>query len=224
MEKIGHRGAMGYVAENTLASIEKAIELKVEAIEIDVHVCKSGEIIVIHDPKINRTTTGKGKVRDLTYNQIQKVNSEGFQIPLLIEVLAFCEGKCNLHIELKGKGTAIKVAGLIEEFVNEGKWKYDQIFVSSFVTSRLKKIKKYNSNIRLGIIASKRTSKTLKKTVKNGYEVMYIYHKKIKPHFVRIAKLKKVKVYAWTVNESTDIKKVKRLEIQGIISDFPDRL
>ena len=62
VSKIGHRGAMGYEPENTLLSFKKAIELNVDMIELDVHVCKTGEVVVIHDDKVDRTTNGKGFV------------------------------------------------------------------------------------------------------------------------------------------------------------------
>ena len=62
MLKIGHRGAMGYAPENTLESFAKALELGADGIELDVHLCKSGEVVVIHDKRVNRTTNGKGQV------------------------------------------------------------------------------------------------------------------------------------------------------------------
>ncbi len=224
MEKIGHRGAKGYVAENTLASIDHALDLGVDAIEIDIHVCKTGELFVIHDEKMNRTTTGEGKIRKLTYRQIKKENSDGFAVPTLQEVLEHCKGKCKIHIELKGRGTAIKGAALIAKEVEVGNWSYNQLVVSSFKSSRLDKIRQYNPNILLGLITAKKPCKALRNAVKKGYGSVYIYHKKLKPHMVRIAKLKKIKVYTWTVNEPEFISKMSKLEIQGIISDFPDQI
>lgn len=224
MEKIGHRGAKGYVAENTIASINKAIALKVDAIEVDVHVCKTGELIVLHDETIDRTTTGVGKIRKITLKKLRTINSQGYPIPLLEEVLELCSGKCKVHIELKGKGTAVKVAHLIEKFVAQGKYDYQQIYVSSFVKKRLIKIRKQNANIQLGIIVIEKNSKALKVAVKNGFEAIYVHHKQMKLYWVRIAKLKQLKIYVWTVNKPKKINKIKKLEVQGIISDFPDRL
>lgn len=224
MEKIGHRGAKGYVAENTLASINKAIALRADAIEVDVHICKTGELVVLHDKTIDRTTTGEGFIRKITLTELRNINSEGNPIPLLEEVLELCSGKCMVHVELKGKGTAKKVADLIEKFVDQGKYNYQQIYVSSFVKKRLMKIRKQNANIQLGIIIAKKNSKALKVAVKNGFEAIYVHHKQVKSYWVRIAKLKKLKIYVWTVNKPKKIKKIRNLEVQGIISDFPDRL
>ncbi len=224
MEKIGHRGAKGHVAENTIASIDCAIKLGVDAVEVDVHICKTGELVVIHDSTINRTTTGKGKVNKLPYNKLKELRTEGYVIPTLNEVIEYCSNKCKIHIELKGKGTAIKVANLVEEAVASGNWAYNQLLVSSFKYSRLKKIKKQYPKIRLGIIAQKRHNKALKHALKNGYESVYLYHKRISPYLVRIAKLKKLEIYAWTVNESSAIRKMNKLGVRGVISDFPDKL
>ena len=101
MEKIGHRGAKAWVDENTLESIQKAIELGADAVEIDVHTCKTGELIVIHDPTLKRTTNGKGKIAKLTYSQINSFNTlNGYSIPTLEQVLDFCQDKYKIHIEL----------------------------------------------------------------------------------------------------------------------------
>lgn len=224
MEKIGHRGAKGYVAENTIASINKAIELGVDAVEIDVHKCKSGEVIVIHDETLNRTTNGKGKVKKRTFQEIQNLNAEGEKIPSLEQVLTHCAGKCKVHIELKGKGTALKTASLVETFVKEGKYDYSELVVSSFVFSRLKKIQNKNPEILLGIIAYKKPRKALRKVIKNKFSSIYCHYSKLRKPIIRLAKLKGVHIYAWTINSSKDIKQIKTKGVDGIISDFPDRL
>ena len=70
---IGHRGAKGYSPENTLNSFQKALELNADGVEFDVHVCKSGELIVIHDFTVDRTTNGKGAISDLTLSELKKL-------------------------------------------------------------------------------------------------------------------------------------------------------
>ena len=71
MLKIGHRGAKGYEPENTLASFQKAIELQVDGIELDVHLSSDNQLVVIHDKTINRTTNGKGLVNSFTKTELQ---------------------------------------------------------------------------------------------------------------------------------------------------------
>ncbi len=225
MQKIGHRGAKALVDENTIPSIEKAIELGVDAIEIDVHKCSTGELVVIHDETVKRTTNGKGKVANLSYKELSMLRTEQmYKIPTLSEVLQVCKGKCKLHIELKGKGTAKAVCMLIEEVVANKEWAYDQLYVSSFDAKKITKVKARNSAIKVGLIAESKTNKAFAIAVDNAYDNLYIYHEKLRSRLVRMAKLKNINLYAWTVNKPADIKKVKALDISGIISDQPDLL
>ena len=121
MLKIGHRGAKGYVAENTLASFAKAVELKVDAIELDVHVSSDGEIMVIHDATINRTTSKSGFVSDYSASELKQL-----EIPTLEEVILFVNRRCIINIEIKEVSATPKVLQLIEKSVNEQHWKYNQ--------------------------------------------------------------------------------------------------
>jgi len=101
--KMGHRGAKGYVAENTIESIKKALDFGVDGIEIDVHLCASGELVVFHDFTLDRMTNATGEVSKLSLSELKqlKVNNK-FLIPTLVEVLDAIDKKCLLNIELKG--------------------------------------------------------------------------------------------------------------------------
>jgi len=225
MEKIGHRGAKAWIDENTLESIAKAIELGADAVEIDVHMCKSGELIVIHDETLKRTTNGRGKINKLTYEQISKFNTtNGFTIPTLKEVLEFCESKCSIHIELKGKGTAKKTAKLVTLLIKKESWNYNQISISSFKNSRLKKIQKIDSKIHLGLIANRNLKRKLQLCVQNNYFGFYAFHEKLRKPIVTLAKKKNLKIYCWTVNKRINIIKMQTLNVDGIISDYPEKL
>ena len=90
MHKIGHRGAKGYVAENTLASFQKALDFDVDGIELDVYLCKSGEVVVIHDDTIDRTTSGKGFVKSFTAKELAV-----FGIPTLEAVFELINQACD---------------------------------------------------------------------------------------------------------------------------------
>src|SRR6056297_2287931 len=103
--KIGHRGAMGYEPENTLRSFKKAIELNVDMVELDVYVCSSGELVVIHDDKVDKTTNGKGYVSEKSFDELRKLDAGmGEKIPTLQEVLDLIDKRAKVNIELKGKG------------------------------------------------------------------------------------------------------------------------
>ena len=103
---IGHRGAKGHLAENTLPSIAKAIELGVDGVEIDIFRCASGELVVFHDKTLDKLTNTTGYIEQLTLDSIQKIEVlNGFTIPTLEEVLDLIRGRVFLNIELKDVGT-----------------------------------------------------------------------------------------------------------------------
>ncbi len=116
--KIGHRGAMGYAPENTLKSFKKALELNINCVELDVHACKSGELAVIHDDEVDRTTNGKGYIAEKDLNEVKILDAgEGEKIPLLSEVLDLIDKRIKINIELKAEGTAKPVYEMIEDYM-----------------------------------------------------------------------------------------------------------
>src|ERR1700691_2371330 len=96
---IAHRGASGYEPENTLASFKKALEIGVDGIELDVHLSKDGNVMVIHDSWVNRTTNGIGRVENKTLKELQKLDAgNGEKIPTLQEVLDVINRKVLINI------------------------------------------------------------------------------------------------------------------------------
>jgi len=225
IHKIGHRGAKGFLAENTLESFRKALDLGADAIELDVHICATGEIVVLHDFTVDRTTNGFGEVHQLSLSELKKLKVEGvYQIPLLGEVLDLIAGKCWINIELKGHGTAEPVAEMIQQYVVEKGWRYDDFVVSSFQKEELKRIKKVNPEIPIGVLTQASVEQAI-------HWADQLSAKAIHPHFslltednCREAQEKGYAIFTWTVNEEDDIRRVKALGINGIISDYPNRL
>ena len=125
--KIGHRGAKAYITENTIASIEKALQLGVDGVEKDVHKCASGELVVFHDFTLDRLTNGTGEISSYALLELQQLKvAEQFKIPTLTEVLDNLNGSCILNIELKGKNTALGTSKIITHYLktsNENKYK-----------------------------------------------------------------------------------------------------
>jgi glycerophosphoryl diester phosphodiesterase len=225
MIKIGHRGARGYEPENTLRSFKKALELKVDAVEFDVHICKSGEIVVVHDEKVDRTTNGKGFVAEKTFSELRKLDAgKEEKIPLLNEVLDLINRRVKVNIELKGDGTVKPVSNLIDEYVKKKNWKYSDFLVSSFEHIWLEDIKKINPRISIGVLIEKNLNQGLKVA-----EMIKAYSvnpdlKLVNKKFVENAHEKGMKVFVWTVNKKEDIEKMKSFGVDGIFSDYPDRI
>jgi len=225
MLRIGHRGAKGHEVENTLLGFQKAINLHVDCIELDVHLSADGEIIVIHDETLDRTTNGKGAVNQYTIPELKRLKINKQQtIPTLTEVFDLIDKKCEVNIELKSFESAAAVVTLIEKYVSEKKWNYSRFIVSSFDWNALKEVSQANSAIPIGVLTETDLDLALA-------FAKFIRAKSIHPHFHLLteANTKEMqgegfRVFPWTINEIEDIKRIKAYQVDGIISDFPDRL
>jgi glycerophosphoryl diester phosphodiesterase len=222
---IGHRGAKGCTPENTLISFQKALEFNVDGVELDVHLCKSGELVVIHDFTVGRTTNGAGAISDLTLTDLKKLRIDGkFEIPTLDEVLLLFNTNHLINIELKGNNTSEMVCDCIEKSVQENRFHYSNFIVSSFQHEELATVARNNPKIPLGILTQASVEQALEWA--DAFSAVAIH-----PHFsllttenVALTHQKGLQIYTWTVNELEDIERVKAFGINGIITDFPDRI
>lgn len=220
-----HRGASGEAPENTLLAFREAIKQGVDAIELDVQLLRTGELAVIHDETVNRTTDGTGDVAGYNLDDIKKLDAgDGQKIPLLHEVIDLADKSVAVNIELKGAKTAKPVAAEISKYLNNHGWNEEQFLVSSVSKKELKLFKKLMPNIKIGTIISRKTYLT---TLPNAIrlnadfvvlELNHIYERQIKK-----AHRKGIKVYIFTINTKKELEKVKQLGIDGIFTDNPGR-
>jgi len=221
---IGHRGAKGHTAENTLASFEKALSLGVDGIEFDVHLSADGEIIVIHDETLERTTDGKGRVRDLSLSQLKHLKIDGqYEIPTLAEIIDAIPKDILLNIELKVKIAAKPVMYLIEKYVADGR-DYKQFLVSSFDWVALKEIREANPKILLGVLTDTDLDLAIGFSQSIKAETIHPYFHLLTAENTRQMQAAGFGVFPWTVNEPEDLERVKSFGVNGIITDYPDRL
>ncbi|MBO2543973.1 glycerophosphodiester phosphodiesterase [Salegentibacter sp. BDJ18] len=223
--KIGHRGAKGHIAENTLESIQKALDFGVNAIEIDVHKCKTGELVVIHDFTLDRTTNGSGEIAKKSLAELKALKVENkFRIPLLTEVLDLIEGRCTINIELKGLNTATATSEIIKKYIAERNWKYEDFIVSSFQKNELFQMRKLDENVPLGILSKASVAEAI--ALGNLLKASKIHPSLgiITRDNVKASHEAGFKVNVWTVNEPEHIARMQEFGVDGIISDFPDRL
>lgn len=225
MLKIAHRGARGYEPENTLKSFQKALDLHADGIELDVHLSSDGHLIVIHDETIDRTTNGKGYINTFTLAELKTfLIDDQYEIPTLKEVFDLVNKKCLINIELKGLGTADKVAALIEEYIADQNWNYGHFIVSSFNWDLLQETSNLNSNIAIGVLTEEDVEKALAFAEVIEAEAIHPDYQLLNLENVQEMQEKGFLVLPWTVNNPEDIQKIKSYQVDGIISDFPDRL
>ena len=225
MLKIGHRGAKGYEIENTLISFQKALEMHVDGIELDVHLSADNEIMVFHDETLERLTDRKGSINSFKLHELKRllINRKE-SIPTLREVLNLIDKKCFVNIELKSYEVTDPVVTLIEEYVKNKHWKYDDFLVSSFDWNALQQVAFLNDEIPIGVLTETDLDLALA-------FAKFIQAKSIHPYFHLLTKentaqiqAKGLQVFPWTINEIKDIEKIKSYNVNGIITDFPDRI
>jgi glycerophosphoryl diester phosphodiesterase len=220
---IGHRGAMGHAPENTLLSMQKALEFGVPWVELDVYEVE-GHLIVIHDKTLERTTNGAGSVMDQTFEYLRSLDAgKGQKIPTLDEVFDLIQRKAGINIELKGPDTAEPVAFFVERYRLKG-WTDEEILVSSFNHQELNKIKGFDNQIRIGLLS---------KDIPDGYAALaedmgafsvHVSLKHINQVFVEDAHHRGLEVYVYTVNRHQDIERMQSLGVDGVFTNYPERV
>jgi glycerophosphoryl diester phosphodiesterase len=225
MLKIAHRGAKAYEPENTLIAFQKALDLHADGIELDVHLSADGNIIVIHDDTIDKMTNGKGFVNTLSLPELKSFLIEGkHEIPTLKEVFDLVDRKCFINIELKCRGAQQCMSMLIEEYVSEKNWNYDHFIVSSFDWNALQEVHNLNPKIPIGVLTETDLNLALAFAEFIKAKAIHPYYHLLNSENVSDMQAKGFLVLPWTVNIEEDIQKVKNLKVDGIITDFPDKI
>ncbi|WP_299158207.1 glycerophosphodiester phosphodiesterase [uncultured Eudoraea sp.] len=222
---IGHRGAMGHETENTLASIQKALDLNVDMIEIDVFKIASGEIVVFHDEKIDRITDGSGGIESLDLVALKNLTVEGnHKIPLLSEVLDVINHKVPLNIELKGPGTSEGVMNLIKTYMENEGWTLDDFLISSFNWEELKNMRRINKDIKIAILTEDDPLDAI--PIANDLNAVAINpnYLSLTRENVQEIKSQGFKVFTWTVNDTEQISKLRELGVDGVFTNYPERV
>ena len=224
---IGHRGAKGYVAENTYESISKAIQLGVDGIEIDVFKCASGELVLFHDKDLKELTGESGLIENLTIKELEQFLVQGkYKIPTLTDVLTIIETPLFVNIELKGLNTAQATSKIISDISRSTSWSLEHFIVSSFNWDELELFRSIDKNTSVGVLVSK--SMSINEAIEFGKKInaqaIHPNFKLLNDKAVKKIKNNGFKIYTWTVNNEDDINFMKKLKVDGIISDYPDRI
>lgn len=222
---IGHRGAMGHETENTVASIQKALELGVDMIEIDVFKIKSGEIVVFHDDKVDRLANATGKIEEFDISQVKQMVLEGnHTIPLLQDVIEALDDDVRLNIELKGAGTADRVNSIVNEFLVKKDWDLDKFIISSFNWEELKSMRRVNKDIPIAVLTGDDIEGSIALAKELNAEAINPIYKALDMDSAKKIKDAGFKIYTWTVNKLEDIDLVKSFDVDGIITNYPERI
>jgi glycerophosphoryl diester phosphodiesterase len=198
--------------------VKKPLDFGVDGVEIDVRSSIEGNIIVIHDETVDRTTNGTGKVRDMSLLELRSLDAgKGERIPLLEEVLEVVKGKALLVIELKIAGIEERVLKILEE--NDS---LDNVLVTSFIHRSAKRVKELNRRVKTGVIFRGAPIKPSRLALDAEAENLFAFHKYITWEMVQEAHDHGLNIYAWTVDEPSAIENLIMLGLDGIVTNKPD--
>lgn len=217
---IAHRGASAQEPENTMRAFHKAVQLRADMMEFDVQECASGEIVIMHDDTLERTTNGYGEVTKTPLAGLQRLDAgKGEQVPTLQKVLDTFRGKIKINIELKGRHTGEPVAYLLHEYIYHYKWPVSDILVTSFFPEELKRLHAIMPVVRLGLIFDDNQPIVYNAAL---YQHIIIPLSALNQDIVRKSHELGVRIFVYTLNDSKDILYARQCGVDGIISDAPD--
>ncbi len=251
---IAHRGGAGLAPENTLASFRNGLALNSDFLEMDAHLTKDGVVVIIHDPTLDRTTDGKGRITDFTLAQLQSLNAaaayangttERQAIPTLAQVLELVKPtNARIEVEIKLGAQNSRYAGIEQKMIDEisARGMLDRVQISSFDFDVLKEVKRVSPAGNRGI-SDPRTktvalisgdyfrmndlnqpAKIIDQMQAIGAEIIAINKDFLGAKLVEEAHSRKMQIEVWTVDKEDEMKKFIAMGVDGIISNRPDTL
>jgi len=216
----GHRGAMDIAPENTLLSIQKALQSGVDMVEIDISLCKSGEVVLMHDDKVDRTTDGRGYVSDWDFSELRKLNAgKGEPVPSLREVIDLIDGQCPLNIEIKGRGSASEVSKLLKEYISSGRREEDDFVVSSFDHPELRRFHLLYPEIRISSIVCCHPLSF--DSIAGELPIWSLNMKRefVSPEIVQEAHKRGALLQVFTVNKPEELERMEEMGVDGVFTN-----
>lgn len=225
MWRIGHRGACGHAPENTLLSMRKALEIGVDGFEFDIQLSKDGIPVIIHDDTLERTTSGKGKISDFTVKELKELDAgKGEKIPTLQEAIEMVDKRTRLFIELKAEDSARPVADIVSNAVKKQGWSWEQFFICSFDHRQIVESRTLLPEVRTLAVLVGIPVTLAEIAVQAGAWALSSAVHHTNQALVDDAHARGLKTMVWTADKPEEITKARALNVDGIISNYPDRL
>ena len=225
-EITAHRGASAYAPENTLIAYRIAMEMGADRAELDVWLSKDGEVVLMHDEELLRTTGSEGMVWEHTLDELKSLEAgswfaekfKGEPIPTLREVIGLAKGKMKLNIEVKTSKPEQLIAQRVVEIIRLENF-IDECIVTSFDRDVIIEVKRIAPEITTGFIIDEE----LPEGVMDGtWDILSCSHELATKEFINEAHGRGKRIHVWTINEPGRIRHFARLGVEGIITDRPD--
>lgn len=228
---IAHRGASGHTPENTMAAFERAVQLGAPFIETDLHLTRDAHFVAIHDATLERTTNGRGHVHDFTLHELRRLDNGlwydraymGERIPTLEEILEFArKHDVVFYLEVKYDSAW----GMHHALVGALRKEQDaaRTIVISFDAATLESVRKLDASVMTGLLLESGDKEATKRAVEVGARQLCPKFSIVTRDFVDEAHRADLHVATWTVNQAEDMRTLIAAGVDGIMTDFPDRL
>ena len=228
--RIAHRGASGrgLAPENTLAAFEKALDIGVDMLEIDVRVTGDGQLIVLHDPSLDRTTDCEGIVREMGLDEIRQADAgDGERVPILREVFDLARNRAPLLLEIKSDFIAERVVQAIADAQIE-----EQVVVQSFNPQTVERVKRLAPHLPSSLLIGElpttpsrvRARRLVSQVLEVGANTLSIWHATLTPSLIEEMRKRGIAVWAWTVDEEITMRDLAMMGVQGLVTNYPDVL
>ena len=225
-----HRGFSRKAPENTSYAFEAAVDSDADYIELDVQLTKDNQLVVFHDSEISRTTDGKGMLNNYTYDELQTFSAGSWfskdgrfddaKIMLLTDVLELVGDDIMMNIEIKNHGNIQLATEMTVDAIKQYGIEHS-CYVTSFSYAALKKVKKLDPNIKTGLIANVATTSAFNKLKYiDALSLNYVF---VNQTTVNNAHQNGKRIFVWTVDKNSDIKKMVALGVDNIITNRPDK-
>ncbi|MFC2159034.1 glycerophosphodiester phosphodiesterase [Acidobacteriota bacterium] len=225
-EITAHRGASAYTPENTLIAYQTAMDMGADRAELDVWLSKDGEVVLMHDEELLKTTGAEGMVWELTLDELKKLEagawfSEKFRgetIPTLREVIHLVRGEMKLNIEVKTSQPEPRIAQKVVDLVRSENF-IDHCIVTSFDREVIEDVKRIAPEITTGFIFDEDYPEDV---MKGNWDILSCSHEIATKAFVKETHRNGKRIHVWTINDEAQIRHFTRLNVDGIITDKPD--
>lgn len=231
MLAIAHRGASGHAPENTFAAFRKAVAMGAVFIETDLQLSRDARFVAIHDPTVNRTTNGQGSVNEMTLADLRRLDAgswfgsefAGERIPTIEEIMEFSrKHDVVFYLEMKPSGAWGGEHALISAVRDAGE--IARTVVISFDPVILASVRKIEPTLMTGLLYEGQIPDPIERALEIGARQLAIRGDLVTPRLLREARQRDLQVVCWTVNHPAHMRLLVEAGVDGLISDYPDRL
>jgi glycerophosphoryl diester phosphodiesterase len=228
---IAHRGSSGHAPENTLAAFRRAVAQGITFIETDLHLTRDVHFVALHDETVDRTTSGHGPIHELTLTEARRLDAgswfasefTGERIPTLEEILDFAKRTdVVFYLELKPNGFWGGEQALVSALRSSGE--IQRTIMISFDFNILAGLRKIEPTLMTGLLYDGQLESPFEKALEIGARQVAVRGDLLTPNFLKEAHKRDLQVVCWTINSPAHMRSLAAAGVDGIMSDYPDRL